>query len=291
MKPLISICIPTYNGEKYITEALDSAINQTYKNLEIIISDDNSKDNTLKIIEGYKEKTTIPIYIYNHQPNGIGANWNNSVKKANGDYIKFLFQDDVLMPTCIERMVDLAINNDNVGLVYCKRQIIFDTKKEDYQDWLKYSEFLHTNWGQLNLKEGVEKGTSYLKDSNLLDRPNNKIGEPPAVLLNKKCFEKVGYFNTELSQTLDFEYWYRLMPFFNVGFIDEKLIKFRLHGNQASQTNRKRKTKDKKLMPKVLFKNLFWHLHFKQQLYLLNEVCYIPETKKFLRRIKKRLFK
>ena len=178
---LVSICIPTYNGAKFIAEAMESAIAQTYDNLEIIVSDDASKDDTLKIIESYKDKTDIPIHIFHHQPKGIGANWNNCIKKSKGDYIKFLFQDDVLMPTCVERMVKMAINNDNVGLVYCKREIIFDTKKEDYLDWLEYSEFLHTNWGQLKLKEGVEKGTTYLKDENLLDRPNNKIGEPPAV--------------------------------------------------------------------------------------------------------------
>lgn len=291
MTPLISICIPTYNGEKYIAEAMDSAIVQTYNNLEIIISDDASKDAGLEIIESYKEKTDIPIYIYPHQPKGIGANWNHCIKKANGEYIKFLFQDDILMPTCIEKMVALATSKERVGLVYCRREIIFDTQKEDYEDWLRYSEFLHTNWDSLHLKEGIEKGTSYLKDKNLLDRPNNKIGEPPAVLLNKKCFEKVGYFNTNLSQTLDFEYWYRLMPYFDVGFVDEELIKFRLHGNQASQINRKRKTKDKKLLPKTLLKTVFWKLHPKQKMYILKEVCYIPEIKKLNRRIKKRIIK
>ena len=61
MRQLVSICIPTYNGAAYILEAMDSAIIQTYPNLEIIVSDDASKDETLHIIEGYKAKTKIPI--------------------------------------------------------------------------------------------------------------------------------------------------------------------------------------------------------------------------------------
>jgi len=291
LKPLVSICIPTYNGAKFLEEALESVFEQTYKNIEIVVSDDASSDDTLKIVNSFKEGSNIPFYIYNHKADGIGSNWNNCVKKSNGEYIKFLFQDDVLFPTCVERMVAIAITNKEVGLVYCLREIIFDTNKNDYSEWLNLYEYLHTGWDSLNLFEGIDSGKSYLKDKNLLDKPNNKIGEPPAVLLNKKCFEKVGYFNTQLSQTLDFEYWYRLMPHYYVGFVNEKLIKFRLHKNQASITNKRKKTKDKKLMPKMMIKNIFWYLHVKQKYYLLKEVCYIPELYKIYKRIKKRIIK
>ena len=82
-KPLVSICIPTFNGEAYLEECLHSAINQTYKNIEIIVSDDASKDRTLQIINEITSKTDIPIFIFKHQPNGIGANWNNCIKNAN----------------------------------------------------------------------------------------------------------------------------------------------------------------------------------------------------------------
>ena len=88
MNPLVSICIPTYNGAKFIAEAMDSAIKQTYSNLEIVVSDDDSKDETLSIIEAYKTKTSIPVSIYNHEPNGIGANWNNCLNKSKGDYVR-----------------------------------------------------------------------------------------------------------------------------------------------------------------------------------------------------------
>src|SRR5690606_24488463 len=88
--PLVSICIPTYNGAAYIAEALESAIHQTYPHLEIVVSDDASTDATLAIVERFKSKTHIPVSVYHHVPKGIGANWNHCVKQANGAYIKFL---------------------------------------------------------------------------------------------------------------------------------------------------------------------------------------------------------
>ena len=69
--PLVSICIPTYNGQQFIAEAISSALAQTYKNLEIIVSDDASKDDTLSIIKNHTSKTQIPIHIFNHKPIGI----------------------------------------------------------------------------------------------------------------------------------------------------------------------------------------------------------------------------
>lgn len=90
MSPLVSICIPTFNGAAFIEEAMESALSQTYSNLEIVVSDDHSSDETITKIESFRNQTKIPIFIYHHEPHGIGANWNYCVSKAHGDYIKFL---------------------------------------------------------------------------------------------------------------------------------------------------------------------------------------------------------
>ena len=103
-KPLVSVCIPTYNGSEYIVEALESVLNQTYKNIEIIVSDDKSSDKTLDLVRQCAKTSKFPIVIYTNEFRGIGNNWNNSIKKANGKYIKFLFQDDILLPNCIDLM-------------------------------------------------------------------------------------------------------------------------------------------------------------------------------------------
>ena len=268
---------------------MTSAIAQSYQNLEIVVSDDASTDETLQIIESYRERTTIPITIYNHEPSGIGANWNNCIKHAKGEYIKFLFQDDVLLPHCVERMVSIAESAENVGMVYCKRDIIYDGSKVFDRNWVKNFSILHKSWKLLVVNEGVLSGKAYIKDPNFLNNPVNKIGEPPAVLLHKSCFEKIGYFNIQLKQALDIEYWYRIMPHFKIGFADEALIKFRLHEKQASQVNSKTGVNDNRLLPWLQFKYLFWHLPFTSKRYVLNRIWYYTEMGKFYRKVRRKL--
>lgn len=261
MNPLVSICIPTYNGANYLQEALDSVKKQTYKNIDVVISDDASIDETLSIVNKFKKEVDFPVYIFNHNPSGIGANWNNCVKKAKGEFIKFLHQDDVLYQECIEKMISITEKDDNVGLVYCRRKIISENNSKSHKTWIKTYGELHTNLETLYPLTGVLHGKDYLKDKKLLNSPLNKIGEPTATLLHKDVFNKVGYFSSKLKQTLDLEYWYRLMPFFNIGFVDEDLIMIRLHSNQATWINEKEGTKDNWLLPLILFRNIFKYLH------------------------------
>lgn len=257
-QPLVSICIPTYNGEKYIEEAVWSALNQTYKNIEIIISDDLSIDNTLGILNKIKDSTKIPFFIHHHQPIGIGANWNNCVRKANGEYIKFLLQDDLLFPECIEAMMDVALMNKKIGLVFSKRNFIYLEKNDFFDEWIKNYGSLHIYWKNLKL---INSGKKLLRScQNLTSSPLNKVGEPSAVLLKKECFNKVGFFNENLVQILDYEFWYRVFKYYKIGFIDEEFASFRLHKDQATQKNLNNDHKDYILYSKLLYKNLFFLL-------------------------------
>ena len=86
--PLVSICIPTYNGEKYLKECLDSCIDQTFKNYEIIICDDCSSDGTIKIIEEYSEKFPQLKLFINDKNLGLVGNWNQCIHYSNGEWIK-----------------------------------------------------------------------------------------------------------------------------------------------------------------------------------------------------------
>ncbi|WP_299276328.1 glycosyltransferase family 2 protein [uncultured Psychroserpens sp.] len=281
--PLVSICIPTYNGEAYIEEALTSAIEQDYPNLEIIVSDDDSKDNTVAIVKSYEEKTNIPIHIYRHQPKGIGANWNHAVRQSNGEFIKFLFQDDALNPQCISKMMTL-MNNPKVGLVYCKRDFIYKELTPKLEDFISYYGELHQYWEDFKVTQGVLDGKQYLKDRQFLNSPKNKIGEPTNVLLRTSCFERVGYFDEVLQQVLDSDYWYRVMPYYHIGFVNESLAHFRLHDQQASSVNKQREIPDKDLVYRRYYKHLLRYLHPKNKLKLLK--LYHPFFK-FLVKIKR----
>lgn len=104
MQELITIGIPTYNGAKYLRESLDSVINQTYQNLDILVIDDNSRDDTISIIEEYQRRDSRIRLIRNLENPGMLANWNRCLKEAKADWIKLHFQDDLMVPETIERM-------------------------------------------------------------------------------------------------------------------------------------------------------------------------------------------
>ena len=106
--PLVSVCIPVYNGERFIAEAISSILSQTYSAIELIISDDNSSDHTIAIAQSFQTQTSIPINILTHQNLGLAENSNFCINQSQGKYIKFVYQDDILMPNCIEKMVNLA---------------------------------------------------------------------------------------------------------------------------------------------------------------------------------------
>lgn len=268
--PLVSICIPTFNGEQFISEAMDSAIAQTYSNLEIVVSDDASNDTTLKLIKEFKGKTKIPIRIFHHNPKGIGENWNNCIRKSKGQYIKFLFQDDILKATCIEEMVTFAETN-KVDLVYCKRDIIFDKRDLFITTWIGNFENLHDKWKSINVTNGVVKGKECIEDEYFMHSPENKFGEPTAVLLNKRVFEKIGYFDKYLIQALDIEFWWRVLCHFDTGFIDKSLIYFRLHNKQTSQINHFNEVDEMDILLRLCYDKMFWKIHNKSKLFLFKK--------------------
>ncbi len=256
--PLVSICIPTYNGETYLQEALDSIQNQDYQNLEIVISDDNSSDNTVSILQKFRNNVGFPVKIISHIPKGIGANWNNCIKYASGTYIKFLFQDDVLLKTCVSDMVyALEGANSDVMFAYCKKELIgsFSSERQFHENEL-FEKYSPMNSNQI------------LKDPKLYSQPRNKIGEPVCVLFKKEVFEKVGWFDERLRQSLDYEYLYRVMSRFQIIAVPKTLVQFRVHQQQASYINNREIVVDSYLLPKSLLG--FSHkLHIKTRIILL----------------------
>lgn len=255
-KDLVSVCIPTYNGASFIEAAFDSAIKQTYLNIEIIISDDNSSDETLDIIKRLKNETSIPVRIYNHHPSGIGSNWNYCISKANGKFIKFLFQDDVLEPGCIEEMLTVFYQNKNAGLVASKRTFIIDADKDK-----NYVKMWLDTFG--DLQQGIPYSIDncqvlskeFFKKDSFLKTPINKVGEPSTFLFEKLLIKKIGWFRTDLVQILDYEFCIRVMKKKNIYIINKPLVKFRLHPKQATEAN---KTSETEKFKRILFNKCFF---------------------------------
>lgn len=128
MKPLISVIVPVYNVEKYLKQCLDSIINQTLKNIEIICVDDGSTDKSLQILKDYSRQDNRIIIIEQKNLNA-GVARNNGAKIANGDYLSFLDSDDIFELTMLEEMYNLAII-DNSDIVVCGFSIYDNTTKK-----------------------------------------------------------------------------------------------------------------------------------------------------------------
>jgi glycosyltransferase involved in cell wall biosynthesis len=116
-KPLVSVGIPVYNGEKNLARALDSILNQNYSNLEIIISDNASNDGTRGICEEYARRDSRIRYIRQTKNIGAPRNWNVAVHEASGVYFKWASANDYCAPTMIEKCVEVL--NDDPGIVLC----------------------------------------------------------------------------------------------------------------------------------------------------------------------------
>ncbi|MGB3402563.1 MAG: glycosyltransferase [Microcoleaceae cyanobacterium] len=268
--PLVSILIPTYNGEAFINQALQSAFSQTYPNLEIIISDDGSTDNTLNIVQQIQQNSKMTVGVFTHPNYGLVGNLNFCLQQARGKYIKFLFQDDLLEPNCVEAMVQLAETHPNIGLVFSPRHTNIMPGSESNpscQAAYRGTKDLHLKWSDL---QTIQSGKSLLSDPNCLKGSPNKIGEPTTVLIPKSVLDRLGNFDATLHQLLDVDLWFRILGHYNVGFIKQPLSSLQIHSGQQTQKNisKGQNIKDYQIFyQKLLFhpEYEFLDLSFKQQ--------------------------
>jgi glycosyltransferase involved in cell wall biosynthesis len=235
--PLVSVAIPTYQGEEFLIETLESVRAQTYPALEVIISDDGSTDRTLEIVKNFQQQTALDCKMFAHERLGMVNNWNFAISRATGKYIKFLFQDDILEKDCITEMVKLAESDREIGFVFSRRDILLSEEAKTNKACLEVTsqiENLHSGWSRLAL---VQSGRDLLSDPLFLKGAINKIGEPSAVLIRQDVFDTVGKFDPDLCQHVDIEMWCRIMLNYRVGFIDRTLASFRVHLSQQTLQN------------------------------------------------------
>lgn len=232
MKPIVSICIPTYNGEKYLKECLNSVLAQTFSDFEVLIVDDQSSDNTLCITQEYAKKDNRIRVIRNDKNLGLVGNWNRCVELASGEWIKFVFQDDLIAPTCLEKM--LAANKSNSSIIFCYRNFIFEEGTPE-QIRQCYDNFVSAE--KLFPKSIEISADDYCKAVLNGILSDNFIGEPTVVMLHRNIFHKFGVFNANLAHICDFEFWTRVAVHTGITCVPETLATFRVHGNSASAKN------------------------------------------------------
>jgi len=208
-KPTVSVIIPTYNMARYLPEAIESVLNQSFKDFEIIVVDDGSTDNTKPIIESFQDKI---IYLYQSN-RGESAARNLGIKKAHGEFLAFLDADDKWLPDKLNLQVEVFKNNPTIGMVACGAMGIDESGK-----FIK--QYVPKNFASHN---------SLLK---ALSISQIIPGSSSGVLVRKKCFETVGFFDEKIKIGPDWDMWLRIAKKFNIYFIEKPLVLIRKHRNK-----------------------------------------------------------
>ena len=229
-RPLVSVCVPVYNAERWLAGALESAVAQTYEELEIVVADNASTDASAEIAEAVGDPR-IRVERATHTIGAV-ANHNRAIRLARGAFVKFLHADDLLLPTCVEEMVALAREDESIGLVFAPREVVVEEAPDP--EWGELFGRPHEYFSNL---ERVNDGRRLFRE--LLDAgfEGNWVGEPTAVLLTRGALEHVGLLNERLFQIADLELWARIMVSCRVGFVDHVLSVYRHHGESGTARN------------------------------------------------------
>ena len=211
---LVSVILPTHNREKLLSQAIDSVLNQSYLNLELIVIDDASTDNTYNLVKSYSDKRIH--YIKHNENKHASASRNTGIRKANGKYIAFLDDDDTWLPHKLEMQVSL-LNNcpQSTGLIYC---------------WMNYID--KKNEVTASIKPTLQ---GYIFE-NVLDK--QRIGGCPTLLVRKSVISKCGLFDESLLRGNDGDFIRRICLKYEVNLIPEVLVHVKTdHGMKRISDN------------------------------------------------------
>lgn len=210
MSSFVSIIIPCYNQGEFLSDAIQSALDQDYPDKEIIVVNDGSTDNTQEAAAQF-----LPAIRYIEQENrGVSSARNAAIKIAKGTYVAFLDSDDVLLPGSIAKRTAYLESHPETAFI-CSDSIYFNES------------------GMVGLR------------SKLLGKPKNSYNfrwetvdynaTLSTVMLRSVCFDKAGLFEESIKTAEDWLMWVQISLHFNMAYLDEPLIKYRLHGNNATQ--------------------------------------------------------
>lgn len=217
---LVSIIIPTYNMAKFLEKAISSAINQTYKNIEIIVIDNCSTDETEILIQEFKDLRLK--YVRNVKNLGATTNFNKGISLANGEFIKFLEADDILVNNCIEHLVREFKNDLEIGMICTGRYYIEADDSINGHFVISKSKYLISPYSRLRF---LFKG--------------NEFGTPSDIIIRKSSLDslKNDFFRLDYEPYLnDWDFWYRISLETNVKFLNQKLCYVRRHAQQIGKT-------------------------------------------------------
>ncbi len=248
-KDLVSVVIPAYNHEKFIGEALDSALNQSHNHLEVIVIDDGSTDATAAIVKSYRDPRVV--YVYQDNQDAFNA-LNRCFKMAKGNFISVLNSDDKYHPDRLRRLIVIQ-KKRKAACIFSDIQAISEVGDEFVDP-----NFWWNQWHQKNRRfyfECNDLYTAFLKGNFMVTTSN--------LFIKAEAAKKVGEF-CSLRYLHDYDYIFRMMLAFpkNVVYLDqEKLLYYRLHGkNTLSDAAVIGREQDKMVIRKYLLQQIPTHL-------------------------------
>jgi glycosyltransferase involved in cell wall biosynthesis len=256
----IDVVIPAYEAEKYIAETINSVLNQTYPVSSIIVVDDCSTDGTAAIVNAFRNPK---IRLLRHDHNqGVSAARNTGLQAADAAYVALVDSDDVWREDKLGKQIALFRNSvDGTGVVYCGYTHINDNGAEIS------SEMVHPK-----LRGHIFQ---QLLSGNFIS------GSASAVLIKKECIERAGFFRTDLFYGEDWDYWLRLSRICAFDFVDEPLVKIRIHGGNAQHGQSANPEQLKKFLEQELKMIAPWskeakipylaYLHYSNRYYMLTQ--------------------
>ena len=223
--PTVTVCIPVFNGEKFIEKTIKSVLQQSYTDYELLIIDNCSTDKTINIVNSFSD-ARINL-IKNNQNIGLIGNWNRCLEYSKGKYIQFLCADDYLAKNCLEKKIEVFNKYSNICLVFNSSYII-DANDEII---MKRRPFLNDR-----LFDGKKIAyKSFIK--------RNLFGEPSNVMFKKDLIKEIGYFDSKLCYSVDWDYWIKISTKGKVYFINDYLMYYRVISNSITGKLLKEKKK------------------------------------------------
>lgn len=221
--PLVSVCVITYNSSKYVLETLDSIKEQTYQNIELIVSDDCSKDETVAICRDWmkknKERFVRTKLIESEINAGIPANCNRGFKGAKGEWVKYIAGDDALYPDSIELYTDFIALHPEVRIIHAR----MDHYNDSFSSSISNKEYLIKYYASFSKGERFNSKRQY----NLLCISNSIAA--PTVFMQYSLWQEMNGFDECISMCEDWPMWLKItnvgIPFY---FIDKSTVKYRV---------------------------------------------------------------
>lgn len=217
----VSVLIPTYNSKPYLLECLDSIVSQDFTDMEILISDDASADDTIKAIQAYAVRDARIRWWQNPKNLGFVGNHNACLQSANGEYVKFIHPDDRLLSTsAIRKMVSALDENPSAVVAGCQQHLTGTKSRPTI----------------FSRKSGLYNGRQMIVAS--LEQNTNLIGQLTLAMFRRRAVPDG--FDDRFVGHMDFALWCRLLAHGDFAYLAEPLATWRVHG--AQQTARHQRT-------------------------------------------------